>query len=357
MMRLAPKPAPQGKKMRLIVLGPALALVLAGCGPEGSREAESRRVVAHAENPGAAWPIMLAHCMRSQKCDPLSNFGEGAGQASGQVDAAAWFAETKDAVKEGGEDYGAAITINLFGVRGEGGAAGRPITMEEAPSNLRGPIARRSTLSIEYRTPVGLKPEPYTLQVLTPHFKVAVPDIAAAKGEPALEAATSAHVDAMRWNDENVGARLIVAGKAGALFEGYSTGVAKAPDDGEVRSFMPWQFFASRNLRDEPLPALLAALAAGETLTLTVITPDGAQMLGDIIYTTGYAGALREASEALADAEIVRPVPQRCARFDEQKPEFWKIADVTAALRVCDPRSIEERRLDERGPARDAQPN
>jgi hypothetical protein len=301
---------------------------------------------------------MLAHCMRSQKCDPLSDFGKGAGQASGQVDAAAWFAETRDAVAEGGEDYGAAISINLFGVRGEGGAAGRPVTMEEAPSNLRGPIARRSTLSVEYRTPVGLKPEPYGLQVLTPQFRIAVPDSAGAKGDEALEAATSAHIDAMRWSNGDQGARLVVAGKSGVLFDAYSIGMAKPPGDGEVRSFMPWQFFASRNLRDEPLQALLIALESGETLTLTVTTPNGAQMLGDIIYTAGYAVALREASEALADAEIARPISERCARFAKEKPEFWKIADVSAALRVCDPRTIEERRLDERGPPKDgAQPN
>ena len=104
--------------MRVILYGAAAALVLAGCEPEGPREADSRRVVAGAENPGVAWPIMLAHCMRSQACDPLSDFGQGAGQASGQVGAAAWFAETRDAVKEGGEDHGAAIAISLFGVRG-----------------------------------------------------------------------------------------------------------------------------------------------------------------------------------------------------------------------------------------------
>jgi hypothetical protein len=339
--------------MRLTVYGAVLALSLAGCGPGGPREAESRRVVAGAENPGAAWPIMLAHCMRSEKCDPLSDFGKGQGQASGQVDAAAWFAESKEAVKEGGEDYGAAITINLFGVRGEGGAAGRPVTMEEAPSNLRGPIARRSTLSIEYRTPVGLKPEPHGLQIITPHFHLVVPGAAAGQGDEALEAVTAAHVGAMRAEDGAEGARLVIAGKAGVLFNGYSVGMAKPPQDGEARSFMPWQFYASRNLRDEPAPGLLAALDAGETLTLTVTTPDGAQLLGDIIYTAGYAAALREAAEALADPEIARPIPDRCTRFSAEKPEFWKIADVTAALRVCDPRTIEERRLDERGPAKD----
>lgn len=344
--------------MRLILAGSMLALALGSCGPDGPREAESRRVVTGAKDPGAAWPIMLAHCMRSQTCDPLSDFGKGAGQASGHVDAAAWFAETKDTVKEGGEDYGAAITINLFGVRGQGGEAGRPITMEEAPSNLRGPMARRSTLSIEYRTPVGLKPEAYALQVLTPHFNLVVPGAASAKGDDALEAATSAHVEAMRWGDGSEGARLSVSGKGGLLFDAYSAGMAKAPGDGETRSFMPWQFFASRNLRDEPLPALLAALQAGETLTLSVTTPDGGQMLADIVYTAGYGEALREASEALADVEIARTIPDRCVRFAKEKPEFWKIADVTSALRVCDPRTIEGRRLDERGPARDgAQPN
>jgi hypothetical protein len=338
--------------MRLIVCVAMLALAVVGCGPEGPREADSRRVVAGAADPGAAWPILLAHCMRSQKCDPLSDFGKGAGQASGQVDAAAWFAETRDAVTEGGEDYGASITISLFGVRGEGGPAGRPVTMEEAPSNLRGRIARRSTLSVEYRTPVGLKPEPYGLQVLTPHFRLAVPDIAGVKGDAALEAATSAHIDAMRWSNGE-GARLVVAGKSGVLFDAYSVGMAKPPGDGEVRSFMPWQFFASRNLRDEPLQPLLIALENGETLTLTVTTPDGAQALGDIIYAAGYGSALREAGEALADPEIARPISERCARFAKERPEFWKIADVTAALRVCDPRTIEERRLDERGPPRD----
>jgi hypothetical protein len=341
--------------MRLIVSG--LALALAGCGPEGSREAESRRVVAGAEDPGAAWPVMLAHCMRSQACDPLSDFGKGAGQASGQVDAAAWFAETRDAVKEGGEDYGAAITINFFGVRGAGGAAGRPVTMEEAPSNLRGPIARRSTLSLEYRTPVGLTPEPYVLQVITPHFHLAVPDAAAAVGDEALEAATSTHVEGMRWDDGNVGARLVIAGKQGVLFDAYSTGMAMPPGDGEARHFMPWQFLASRDLRDEPLPSLLSALEAGETLKLAVTAPDGGQVLGDIIYTAGYKAALREAVDALADAEIARPIPGRCARFAKEKSEFWKVADVTAALRVCDPRTIEERRLDARGPPKDNSAN
>src|SRR5690606_254074 len=97
----------------------------------------------------------------------------------------------------------------------------------EAPSNLRGPIARRSVLSITYRTPVGLKPEPYALQLLTPHFRLTVPGAATARGDKALEAATSAHVEAMRWGDGAEGARLVVSGKAGVLFSGYSAGMAK----------------------------------------------------------------------------------------------------------------------------------
>jgi hypothetical protein len=296
---------------------------------------------------------MLAHCMRSPSCDPLSDFGKGAGQASGQVDAAAWFAETKDVVKEGAEDYGAAITISLFGTRGEGGPAGRPVSMDEAPSSLRGPIARRSTLSVEYRTPGGGAPEPYFLQVLTSHLALTVPGLDAAMGEKAIEEKTSAHVDAMSWDGGAGGARLEVVGKAGVLFTGYSIGMVRAPDDGEQRSFAPWQFHASRNLRDEPRPTIMAALQAGETLVLRVTAPGG-QILGDTIYTTGYAEALRQATEALADPGISRPISERCERLAAEKPGFWKIADVTAALRVCDPRTVEQRRLDERGPAMDA---
>jgi hypothetical protein len=37
-------------------------------------------------------------------------------------------------------------------------------------------------------------------------------------------------------------------------------------------------------------------------------------------------------------------VADRCARFVGEADAFWKLADVTAALAVCDPRLPEQRR-------------
>ena len=44
-----------------------------------------------------------------------------------------------------------------------------------------------------------------------------------------------------------------------------------------------------------------------------------------------------------ADPEIAKTVHDRCVRFNDKKDEFWKIADVTPALLVCDPRTPEQR--------------
>jgi hypothetical protein len=104
-------------------------------------------------------------------------------------------------------------------------------------------------------------------------------------------------------------------------------------------------FYLPRNIRDEPLPALMQAIADGETLGLRISAPGGV-ILSDAIYTGGYAGALHEATEALIDPELARPILERCARFEKERPEFWKLADVTAALRVCDPRTPLQRAQD-----------
>jgi hypothetical protein len=151
------------------------------------------------------------------------------------------------------------------------------------------------------------------------------------------------------------GARIEIAGKRGALFTGYSWGMGAADisDDEEAvkRGFEPWVFYAPQNIRDEPVVALLDAVTAGETLSLRITAPDGGVMLSDAIYTGGYAEALSEAVAALADPELVKTIPERCARFGDERDEFWKAADVTAALRVCDPRTAEQRQRDEGDPA------
>ncbi|MEQ1610269.1 MAG: hypothetical protein ABL956_15065, partial [Hyphomonadaceae bacterium] len=89
-------------------------LALAACEPKGPQIAESAKVVEDAAFPAIAQAFMRLHCLRSPHCDPTSDYGQGAGQASGLSGATAWFVETKEAVKEGGEDYGAAITLSAY---------------------------------------------------------------------------------------------------------------------------------------------------------------------------------------------------------------------------------------------------
>lgn len=298
-----------------IVLGLGV-LILAACGPEVPERAASDKVVEDAANPGAAWPILLQHCLRSPHCDPASDFGKGVGQASGLFGSVAWFSETKDVVKEGAQDYGAAITLSIHGVRGVGGAAGRPLTIDELPNSLAGSNAKRSTLAIEYRTPGGGAPEAYGLQ-----FR-------------------SAWLAPAGRLDE---ATLQISGAAGVLLSGEAGGMA-AEDAVDRKARKATTFHYSRNLRDEPLPALMAALMAGETLLLKLVAHDDGVLLQDALYAHGYDGALLQGTNALADPEIAQTIEQRCARFATEKDEFWKIADVTPALLVCDPRPPEQRR-------------
>lgn len=305
--------------MRMIGLV-SLAIVLAACGPEGKARAASDAVVADAPNPGAAWPLMLQHCLRSPACDPATDFGKGVGQASGLAETVAWFAETKDVVKEGGQDYGAVLTLNAYGTRGSGGAAGRPLTIDELPDSLNGANAKRSTLSIEYRTPGGGAPEAYGLAFKSAWIELAKKDL-----------------------DE---ARLEISGKAGVLLS-ETAGAMPAkeePANGERAAVQPVVFFYPRNLRDDPLPKLMDALAAGETLSLKVTAADGGLILQDAIYAFGYEAALKQATDSLADTEIARPISERCKRFASEKDSFWKVANVTPALLVCDPRTPEQRR-------------
>ena len=64
----------------------------------------------------------------------------------------------------------------------------------------------------------------------------------------------------------------------------------------------------------------------------------------DALYAVGYEGALKQATDSLSDPEIARPIAARCERFMSEPDSFWKIADVTPALLVCDPRTLEQRR-------------
>jgi hypothetical protein len=335
--------------MRLGIAGLLGVAALAACEPEPPKVAASENVVAASEHRGADWPLMLAHCLRSPNCDPASDFGQGVGEASNSVSEINWFVQSKDVVKEGGQDYGASIKVSLYGLRGQGGRAGRPLTVDETESSLRGANARRSTLTVEYRTPGG-KPEAYGLTFSSTQVKLPVPNIETAKSAEAMADMTGTYVAAMKWPDGSEGAKVEITGKAGVLYSAYSDGLAAADimrtQEKVSRGFTPWVFFVPRNLRDEPLPQLIAAIEAGETLGLKVTAPGGDTILADAIYTGGYASALQQATDALADPELAKPVLERCTRFANEKPEFWKLADVTPALRVCDPRTQQQRAFD-----------
>jgi len=303
-----------------IAIALAVLSALSACGPQGPTRAASDKVVEGSANPGAAWPLLLQHCLRSTKCSPSSDFGKGGEQASGLVNEVAWFAETARRVADGPEDYGSAIALTVYGARGVGGPAGRPLTIDELPDTLEGANAKRSRLAIEYRTPGGGAPEPYGLWFDSAWM--AIPKL------PMDEA------------------RVEISGKAGVLLSEVAGGMA-AEEEGRKatpKEIDPVVFMFPRNIRDERVDALLAALMAGETLSLKIYAPDGSLLLSDALYAVGYESALQQATASLADPEISRGIEERCQRFVDKPDEFWKIADVTPALLVCDPRTPDQRR-------------
>lgn len=294
-------------------------LLLAACGPETPRRAASDNVTAGIDDAGAAWPLLLHHCLRSPGCDPMSDFGGGAGEASNAVGSVAWFVQTRDRVLEGAEDYGAKAELSLFGARPVGGKAGRPLTIDELPDNLGGSRAKRSTLTLEYRAPSGAF-EPYFLQFTSPHITQLAQGLDAAKLE--------------------------IVSANGVLFSTMAGGMDApvTPVNGGQKAPEAMYFYASRNLRDEPLPQLMAALARGDSLSVRLSAPNGDYLLQDALYSDGYASAVEQVGAVLADPEIDQPIVERCARFAGKGDESWKLADVTPALLTCDPRLPEQRR-------------
>lgn len=297
----------------------ALALLAVACGPEGKQRAASDAVVADVTDAGAAWPLLLAHCLRAPACDPMSDFGNGAGEASNSVGSVVWFAAAREKAGDGAEDYGAKAELSVYGLRGFGGKAGRPLTLDELPDNLGGARAKRSTLAIEYRTPSGAL-EPYFLQVISPYLTGLADGV-----------------------DE---AKLEIIGKDGVLFAATAGGMAAPVTavNGGYKAPASSIFYASQNIRDEPVPKLLAALAAGESLSLRLKAADGETMLQDALYADGYAAALEQAGAALKDPGLEQPIVERCAPLAGRDDAFWSAANVVPASLVCDPRLAEQRR-------------
>jgi hypothetical protein len=338
----------------MLGLALAAAALLGACDENNGlpRVAVSSHVAENDPNHGVLWPILLQHCLRSPSCDPMGRFSEGAGQASNFVGAVDYFVESADVVKEGGKDYGGRITLSVIAPRGDGGPAGRPLTLDEASPDLRGPRNRQSWLSIEYRAPSG-EPEPYFLAFRSAQLALRVPGVEGLKTQQAIANRTSDYVAAMSWGkdkdgQDQAGAKIEIKGKAGVLLTGYSIGLSpneKVKDEEAVkRGFEPWFFYVSRNLREDKveLASLMKAVTAGETLTLSISAPNGL-VLQDAIYTTGYAAALKEATAALKDPHLSQPITQRCAGYVGKSGTDWNTLEVSAADRTCDPRSPEQR--------------
>ena len=129
--------------MRILIGLLALAGLVA-CGPETPGRAASDKVVEGDANPGASWPLLLQHCLRSSSCNPSNDFGKGEEQASGLAGSVAWFAETDKRVAEGAQDYGAAITLTPHGRPG---------------------LEPRSAVDVEVPTASG---HPYAAGIVTP---------------------------------------------------------------------------------------------------------------------------------------------------------------------------------------------
>lgn len=331
-------------------------ILLAACDDNQPKKAEAAKVVS--EHPGAAtmWPALLQHCLRAPSCDPGSNFGQGVGQASGVAGSVAWFVESKDVVKEGGQDYGAAITLSMFGPRGTGGAGGRPLTLDESPNSLHGTNARRSRLYVEYRTPGGGPPEPYTLSFQSAQIVVAAPGVEQAKSQEDIASLTSKYFDNMHWGAaddfDKTGVKIEFGSKTGGvLYTGYSMGIASGEyvtkAEALKRGFEPWFFYVSRNIRDEPLPAMMKAFEKGEPLTMKITRLGGDLLLEDGIYVDGYAEALKQATAALADPLLNQPFTQRCVGLTGKSDEFWLKPEIAPVLFSCDPRTLQQRQTAE----------
>lgn len=320
----------------------------AACGPPDSRPRPSAAAEVARDDPAAAaiWPALLQHCERSPSCDPLSDFGDGSGQASGVAGSTVWSVESADVVKEGGEDYGAAITLSVFGPRGQGGSAARPLTLDEIAPSLRAGRDRMSWLSIEYRMPGGGAPEPYFLAFRSAQLRVEGVDAKAAGDMDKLADLTADHVEGFRWPDGETGARVELRANGATVLTAYSSGMAGYVANRGARrpdaDFAPWTIYVSRNIRDEPAGDLLDALAVGAPLSLRISAPDGL-MLEDGIYTDGFADALSAASSALVDPSLASPLPERCRDLADKPDSFWSRPDISPALFACDPRTLSQR--------------
>ena len=292
-------------KQLVVLLSAAIVVTLAACAPPAARSSAQVKQATRS----AAWPQMLAHCLRSPDCDPMSNVGEGAGEASNHAGEVTWFASADAAA-------GARLVISLHASRGRGGEAARTLTIDEQPDSLAGHLSRRSSLMLQFTPRPGEAPQ------------LAGISFRSAWVEPVDKAAQDYVVE--------------ISGKAGVLLKEPARAVPVVHAAG-MKGLSPVTIQFARPADGVAMRALLAAQRADETLSLRITNASGAAVLSDVIYALGYESALGQANDALTDPEITRTISDRCERFAGEPDTFWAVANVLAALQVCDPRLPQER--------------
>lgn len=324
------------------VLVPLLAAMCAvACGDHGDLPVRAPSIRVAADHPlgDRLWPVLLQHCRRNPSCDPMSVFGLGAGEASGVAVYSTWFAESADTL-ENGAAFGPRIRVSLGAYRGEGGAAGRPMSPAERETNLRAYRDAQSRLTIEYRMPED-EPRPFFVSVRTQQVVLGVPGLEPEMPRDELVTATRAHVETWRWPDGGVGAEVTLSAGDETILAGRTTGNPSRTvwrgEEPEDLGFEPWVFSVQQELGGSEDSVLLAALKREGFIKLEVRTPDGALVFSDSFAAGGHEEALTEALAALSDPRVSLPLTDRCAAYVEWDNDDWARAEVSPAEATCDP--------------------
>lgn len=320
----------------------AMAIVAAACdGPgEGPVRAPSVNVAEGHPLADQLWPALLQHCRRNPSCDPMSAFGVGENQASGIALYSTWFAE-KAVSLEDGDQFGDRVRISLFAYRGEGGEAGRPLSVREREGNLRAYRDGLSRLTIEYRE-IGGEMAPLFASVRTQQVVFDVPGVEEMGRREDIVEATRAHVDNWVWPSGDRGVEIELSGESAPLLNGLTAGGASRTtwegEDPEVEAREPWTFLLQAPLESRADAPLVEALRGDGFVRMVVRAPDGGVVLRDAFAAGGHEAALAEAMAALEDERIALPLTERCARFVGWDNDDWATAEgLSPSEETCDP--------------------
>ncbi len=317
------------------------ALAAAACGDHGDLPMRAPSIRVAQDHPLAdqLWPALLQHCRRNPSCDPMSDFGLGAGEASGIEGYSTWFAESP-AVLENGDEFGPRIRVSLSAYRGVGGDAGRPLALAEREANLRAFRDGQSRLTIEYRASGG-KLAPYFFSVRTQQLVLGVPGVEPEMSREELVAASGAYVESWVWPDGERGAEIELVADDEVVLRARSVGnpsrTTWSGEEPEEIGFEPWVFVAQGALGEEAGAGLLEALTGDGFIKMTVRAPDQRVVFSDSFAAGGHEQALAAALEALRDPEARLALTERCAPFVAWDNDDWARAEVSPAQKTCDP--------------------